>query len=83
MCAGAQTTATFVANVDLLQRRETIMQWISENWVWVLFFVAFIGMHLFGHGGHGGHGGGTDRTDSAPADQGQPVGRPKTTGHQH
>ena len=33
------------------------MQWISQNWVWILFFVAFVAMHMFGHGGHGGHGG--------------------------
>ena len=32
------------------------MAWLTENWVWVLFGVAFIAMHLFGHGGHGGHG---------------------------
>ena len=40
------------------------MEWLSQNWVWVLFFVAFIAMHMFGHGGHGGHGGG--RTDPKP-----------------
>lgn len=34
------------------------MSWLTENWIWVLFGVAFIAMHLFGHGGHGGHGGG-------------------------
>lgn len=34
------------------------MSWFAENWIWVLFGVAFIGMHLFGHGGHGGRGGG-------------------------
>src|SRR3546814_17780482 len=33
------------------------MQWLSENWVWVLIGVAFLAMHMFGHGGHGGHGG--------------------------
>ena len=32
------------------------MAWFSQNWVWILFFFAFIGMHMFGHGGHGGHG---------------------------
>jgi hypothetical protein len=32
------------------------MSWLTENWIWVLFGVAFIAMHLFGHGGHGGHG---------------------------
>ena len=32
------------------------MEWFSQNWVWVLFFVGMIAMHMFGHGGHGGHG---------------------------
>jgi len=32
------------------------MEWLAENWVWVLVGIAFIGLHLFGHGGHGGHG---------------------------
>lgn len=29
------------------------MQWLSENWVFLLVAVAFFAMHLFGHGGHG------------------------------
>ncbi len=32
------------------------MEWLTENWLWVLLGIAFVGMHLFGHGGHGGHG---------------------------
>lgn len=33
------------------------MEWLAENWFWLLVFLAFIGMHLgHGHGGHGGHG---------------------------
>jgi hypothetical protein len=32
------------------------MTWLAQNWIWVLFAVAFVVMHLFGHGGHGGHG---------------------------
>ena len=32
------------------------MQWLQLNWFWVLIGIAFIGMHMFGHGGHGGHG---------------------------
>ena len=32
------------------------MEWLSQNWVWVLFAVAMIVMHM-GHGGHGGHSG--------------------------
>ena len=34
------------------------MEWLSENWVWVLIGVAFVATHMFGHGGHGRHGGG-------------------------
>ena len=33
------------------------MDWLQSNWFWVLIFILFIGMHMFGHGGHGGHGG--------------------------
>lgn len=40
------------------------MAWLTENWFWILTFIAFIAMHMFGHGGHAGHGGG-DRKRSA------------------
>lgn len=33
------------------------MEWFIANWFWVVIFIAFVAMHLFGHGGHGGHGG--------------------------
>lgn len=38
------------------------MEWVQENWFFILFAVLFIGMHLFGfgcggHGKHGKHGG--------------------------
>jgi len=36
--------------------KETAMEWLSQNWVWLLFIGAMVAMHLFGHGGHGGHG---------------------------
>lgn len=43
------------------------MEWLSQNWVWILFAVGMIAMHMFGHGGHGGHGGHSGgRTDSKP-----------------
>ncbi|NOY16155.1 MAG: DUF2933 domain-containing protein [Gammaproteobacteria bacterium] len=29
------------------------MAWLVENWIWVLFGILFVGMHLFGHGRHG------------------------------
>jgi len=34
------------------------MEWIRENWVFIIFFALFIAMHLFGFGcgGHRGHG---------------------------
>lgn len=39
------------------------MQWLSENWVFLLVAIAFVAMHLFGHGGHGGHGRRRDESD--------------------
>jgi hypothetical protein len=44
------------------------MEWLSENWVFLLVAVAFVAVHLFGHGGHGGHGGG--RRDDEGKDAG-------------
>ena len=66
------------------------MDWFAQNWVWVLVFAAFIGMHLFGHGGHGGHGGGCGGHGShgdgdkprGPADKDE-EGRERPQGHQH
>lgn len=55
------------------------MDWLAQNWIWVVFFILFIGMHLFGHGGHGGCGGGDDER---PAGGEQP-GKDKLQGHQH
>ncbi|NOY67268.1 MAG: DUF2933 domain-containing protein [Gammaproteobacteria bacterium] len=31
------------------------MEWLVENWIWVILGVAFILMHVFGHGGHKSH----------------------------
>ena len=31
------------------------MEWLSQNWIWLIVVVLFFAMHLFGHGGHGGH----------------------------
>lgn len=43
------------------------MQWLLDNWVWVLFGGGMIGMHLFGHGKHGGgKSGGGCCGESAP-----------------
>ena len=58
------------------------MEWFSQNWVWVLFSVAFIAMHMFGHGGHGGHEGGHSDRRSAnnPGVQGT---SDKPSRHQH
>ncbi len=52
------------------------MDWLSQNWIWVIFGVAFVAMHMFGHGGHGGHGGHADhRGHSSPNPV--PGGRPE------
>ena len=44
------------------------MDWITQNWVWVLFAVGMIVMHMFGHSGHGGHGSGHDDAMSTSKD---------------
>ncbi len=31
------------------------MQWVQENWIWILLGGGMIAMHLFGHGKHGGN----------------------------
>lgn len=31
------------------------MEWLLQNWFFVLILVAFVGMHFFGHGCGGGH----------------------------
>lgn len=60
------------------------MEWLAENWLWVVFGIAFVAMHMFGHGGHGGHGGGKhgghDSTNKSGTDA---PGSDKPTGHQH
>lgn len=59
------------------------MEWVSENWVWILIAIAFVAMHMFGHGRHGGHRG-HDR-DEERADRGRPPTREerRPAGHQH
>lgn len=56
------------------------MEWLQQNWFWVVTFVLFFGVHLFGHGGHGGHGGGDESRRPSDKD-GQGNDRPQ--GHQH
>ena len=60
------------------------MQWLVVNWFWVLIFIAFIAMHMFGHGGHGGHGGddGQQSKDEKGKDK-TPSRVVNTSGHQH
>ncbi|HEA53117.1 hypothetical protein LCGC14_1287360 [marine sediment metagenome] len=43
------------------------MEWLAENWIWLLVGIAFVGLHLFGHGGHGGHGGHDDKKRPNPS----------------
>ncbi len=32
------------------------MEWITENWIWVLVGIALLALHFLGHGRHGKHG---------------------------
>jgi hypothetical protein len=52
------------------------MGWLAENWFFVFLLIAFIAMHLFGHGhGHGGHShGGHGAHDSIPPPPDEPAG---------
>ncbi|MBI4183865.1 MAG: hypothetical protein HY521_07700 [Proteobacteria bacterium] len=34
------------------------MEWLTENWTWLLLGLGMVGMHFLGHGRHGSHGGG-------------------------
>ena len=56
------------------------MEWLSENWVFLLVAGAMVAMHLFGHGGHGGHRRSDSEERSAGKDRGQDVPR---GGHRH
>ncbi len=31
------------------------MEWVTENWLFILFAIIFVGMHLTGHGCCGRH----------------------------
>ena len=66
------------------------MTWLAENWFWVLFGVAFIAMHFFGHGCHGGHGshggghgGGGEPTMKEPDEPGAVKRSGSTDAHRH
>lgn len=65
------------------------MEWLQQNWFWVVVFVAFVAMHLFGHGGHGGRGGhgghggcGGGDERPRPSDK-EDKGASPPSGHQH
>ncbi len=65
------------------------MEWLSQNWVWAVFFAAFIAMHMFGHGGHGGHSGHASQRDNdqngahSPRKDGVPGASRQGSGHRH
>lgn len=57
------------------------MTWLAENWIWVAFAAAFIGMHFFGHGCCSGSHGGTNKSKADPADESGAVGSGQTDRH--
>jgi hypothetical protein len=58
------------------------MEWLSQNWVWVLLGIGFIAMHMFGHGGHAGHGS-SDRKVEKPEDKDKQRASKQGSGRQH
>ena len=63
------------------------MAWVTANWFWVLIFIAFIVMHMFGHGGHGGHsrhsGDNRQRSEDGKDEAQGRVVNTSSGGHQH
>ena len=62
------------------------MAWFTANWFSVLIFIAFVAMHLFGHGGHSGRGGGDRQRSRDDKEKDEAHGRvatPSSGGHQH
>jgi len=61
------------------------MAWFAANWFWVLIFIAFVAMHLFGHGGHSGHGGGSRQATKGEGDepQGDAAATSSSASHRH
>ena len=52
------------------------MQWLGNNWIWIVFAVGMIAMHVFGHGGrsrHSGHDDGSDPQESKKSAEAEPV----------
>ncbi len=50
------------------------MQWLQENWFWVVVIILFVGMHMRGHG-HAGHGGHSKSKTHGPQNvEGEEVG---------
>jgi len=45
------------------------MNWLRENWFWVVVFVGWFWMHSKMHAGHGHHGGHGGRKGASPPDQ--------------
>lgn len=61
------------------------MDWLVQNWVWVLVLVVFVWMHSSGHGGCGGHRGhgrhdGGSRKSSSDGEQ---PGKDQAQSHHH
>ena len=54
------------------------MSWISNNWIWIVFAVGMIAMHLFGHRGHSHGSKASDAQDPVAPDETRPPG-----GHDH
>ncbi len=59
------------------------MEWLTENWFWILIGIVFVGMHMFGHGGHGGGGSGHGGHDNADKPGTDTTDSDKLSGHRH
>ncbi len=45
------------------------MEWVIENWFFILLAIMFITMHIFGHGCYGRHKGHEEHSDEGSSEK--------------
>lgn len=59
------------------------MNWLRENWFWVVIGGLFLWMHLRMHGGHGQHGGHGGTGGTGQSKGSTPIDRKEDRNAQH
>ncbi len=59
------------------------MDWLADNWGWVVFAVLMLAMHMFGHGSHSRHGDSDEKEDASAKDAPARPSRADRLPHRH